>query len=343
MSREDFNVKKLDVSIKTINDLFEDYLECVHLSSRQEKESLTIKVKMLNVLAALHSSLLKPVENKLQGKELIFVPDVQLAGIPFEALVSGRNQNTGQPVFLIEKYPIKYIQSASVLSYLRSRDKRDKNEKINSNLVAFGDPVYDYGNFKKGKPEYKKYPRLSYSGKEVEAVVKLFQEKGQRPVVYLREKATEANAKAPGMNRFGYIHFACHGTVGDNFSNLVLSLIPGKSEDGFFSFGEIMNCNYNAQLVVLSACQTNLGKKVKGEGVAGLLQAVMYTGVPAAVASLWRVKDTAAEALMVRFYENLLEKRMEKTEALRQAKLSLLKSKAYASPVHWSAFLMYGE
>jgi CHAT domain-containing protein len=81
----------------------------------------------------------------------------------------------------------------------------------------------------------------------------------------------------------------------------------------------------------------------KGEGVTGLTRAVMYAGTPAVLASLWRVDDTATKELMVNFYKNMLEKNMDKVEALRQAKLELLKSPKYSSPFFWSAFVPYGE
>jgi CHAT domain-containing protein len=104
-----------------------------------------------------------------------------------------------------------------------------------------------------------------------------------------------------------------------------------------------MSCDYNALLVVLSACETGSGKMYKGEGVTGLTRAVMYAGTPAVLASLWKVDDIATKELMVKFYRNMLEKKMDKVEALRQAKLELIKNKRYSSPLFWSAFVMYGE
>jgi CHAT domain-containing protein len=104
-----------------------------------------------------------------------------------------------------------------------------------------------------------------------------------------------------------------------------------------------MNCDYNAKLVVLSGCRTGSGKMERAEGVTGLTRAVMYAGTPAVVSSLWRVDDQATKKLMVTFYRNMLEKNLDKTEALRQAKLELLKNPKYYSPLFWSAFVMYGE
>jgi CHAT domain-containing protein len=109
------------------------------------------------------------------------------------------------------------------------------------------------------------------------------------------------------------------------------------------TLNEIMNCDYNAKLVVLSACRTGKGKMERAEGVTGLTRAVMYAGTPAVIASLWDVDDMATKELMVRFYKYLLEENLSKDEALRKAKLDLIKSKKYASPAYWSAFVMYGE
>ncbi|MGD2086901.1 MAG: CHAT domain-containing protein [Candidatus Aminicenantes bacterium] len=366
VSQEDFKVKKLELSMDTIDKVLKKYQNAILESFSQPEESHSTKNKIIRSLEYLYSFLLKPVEKSIEGKNIIFAPEGNLTKIPFEALVSGRDKKTRKPVFLIEKNPIKYIQSASVLALLRSRDK---GEVINDNLVAFGDPVYEDDNFKKGKPEkgsrfrspnemdeikeiyHSRYVRsggdfhrLPYSSEEVKSIKRIFEKNGKKTILYLRDKATEKNAKSPEMNRFGYIHFACHGVAGDEFQSLVLSLTPATDEDGFFSFDEIMNCNYNAQLVVLSGCKTNLGKIARGEGVIGLTRAVMYAGTHAVVASLWKVKDTAAtKELMVRFYKNLLEKNMDKSEALRQSKLELLNSKNYDSPIFWSAFIMYGE
>jgi CHAT domain-containing protein/predicted negative regulator of RcsB-dependent stress response len=364
VSQEDFKVKKLEADRKKIDGAIKKYINVI--PKAQPTKSFSKENDRIKCLFDLYCLIFSPIENDINGRKLIIAPDGQLAKIPFEALVSGRDKKTRKTVFLIEKNPIKYIQSASALAFLRSLDKSDV---VNDNLVAFGDPVYDYVNFKMGRPEkgsrlrspkeideikdfYRSryiqaggpFDRLTGSSEEVRTIAGLFEKKGQKPVLYLRDKATENNAKSLTMNRFGYIHFGCHGEAGDEFQSLVLSQdIPGETEDGFFSFDEIMSCDYNAQLVVLSACKTNLGKIARGEGLIGLTRAIMYAGTPAVVSSLWKVNDTAAKELMVRFYKNLLEKGMEKSEALRQAKLELLNSKNYGSPIFWSAFVMYGE
>jgi CHAT domain-containing protein len=95
--------------------------------------------------------------------------------------------------------------------------------------------------------------------------------------------------------------------------------------------------------MVFSAYQICSEKMEIAEGVTGLTRAVMYAGTPAVVDSLWDVHAPATKELMVTFYRNMLEKNLDKVEALRQAKLELLKSKSYSNPLYWSAFVMYGE
>ncbi len=349
----------------------------------------------------------KPLEKTIKGnKDIIIIPDGELAKIPFESLII-EEEKSGRPVYLMEKYRLKYVQSASLLSILRKHYHRDKET---NSFIGFGDPVYDYENFKQGKPEQgsmkifatestevtepilshedtrsdakekrlssvpsvssvaisspqafgdeikeihrSRYARaggimnrLPRSGEEVNSIGQLFKKSAQKWAVHSREQASEDKAKSLEMKDFDYIHFACHGLLNDDFQSLVLSQLPPEKspEDGYFTLNEIMNCDYNAKLVVLSACQTGTGKMERAEGVTGLTRAVMYAGTPAVVASLWKVDDKATKELMVRFYKNILEKNLDKTEALRQAKLELLKNPKYSSPLFWSAFVLYGE
>ncbi|MCP5054575.1 MAG: CHAT domain-containing protein, partial [bacterium] len=322
----------------------------------------------------LYKKLVKPLDKVMEkGGDIIIIPDEDLVKVPFETLiVDNDNNKTGSPVFLLEKYRINYIQSASLLWFLRKHynDNHSKSTKIASNgFIGFGDPVYDYRNFKQAQPgqgslrrsarkgvEIRELHRSRYSraggimdrlprsGEEVRSIARLFQKESQKGEAYSREQATETTAKAPQMRDYDYIHFACHGLLNDTFQSLVLSQLPSgqSSEDGYFTLNEIMNCHWNARLVVLSACQTGSGKLHRGEGVTGLTRAVMYAGTPAVVASLWKVDDTAAKELMVRFYRNMIRKKLDTPEALRQAKLELLKNKQYSSPFFWGAFVMYG-
>ncbi|MCP4216867.1 MAG: CHAT domain-containing protein, partial [bacterium] len=305
-------------------------------------------------------------------RELIIVPDGELAKVSFDSFVLREKRADGKKngrrhKYLLEKYRVKYIQSASLLATLRTHYFR---EGKSGSFIGFGDPVYDYNNYKPGRPgrgELTRGPgttdeidrlnenrfaraggilnRLPRSGDEVKLISRLFDAKGRRWVVYSREDAVEEKAKSKEMAAYDYIHFACHGLLNEQFQSLVLTQRPpGEStEDGYLTLNEIMNCQYDAKLVVLSACRTGAGKMEKGEGVTGLARAVMYAGTPAVVACLWDVDDSATEKLMIAFYKHLLTKNMDKAEALRQAKLQLLETTRFSSPLYWSSFVMYGE
>ncbi len=312
---------------------------------------------------SIYRKIFKPLEKALHKKHrLIIIPDGALEKIPFEALPVDE-KNSHRPVYLLEKYRITYIQSASVLRTLREHYQR--KGKIRS-FTGFGDPVYDYENFQLGKPERGnpepmtdeqfalmfrgkydraggKWERLEGSGVEVRAIADLFKKYAGKSAIYLRDQATEEKAKSSAMKGYDVVHFSSHGVLDDAYQGLVLSQLPGTKEDGYLTMNEIMNCDYNAKLVVLSACKTGSGKMDRAEGVAGLTRAVMYAGTPAVVAGLWNVDDQATKELMVRFYTYMLEKNKTKEEALRQAKLDLLNSENYSSPYFWAAFVLYGE
>ncbi len=301
----------------------------------------------------LYDLLLRPFEKMLAGRTLVIVPDGILALFPFEALVVA---DSGERAYLFETHAIKYVQSASILALLRTRrDAAGAGERF----IGFGDPVYDYDSFKQGKPESDAAPagrgsvqtryaglggrlsRLAASGEEVRAIERLFPEtsKGQ---TLLRDQAREAYAKGSTMAQYGYIHFSMHGIVTPGLQAIAFSQIPGDSEDGLLTMGEMMNLHYNARLVVLSACQTGLGRMERGEGITGLTRAVIYAGTPAAVVSLWSVDDTATRDLMTRFYESMIRKGAGRSEALRQAKREMVRTR-YRHPYFWAAFVMYGE
>lgn len=349
ISKTGFNVVRLEINEKNVNKMVSRYL--ISISQRPGKVrilSSPVPKKDQIPSETLYFELFSTLELFLKDiKDIIIVPDGNLVQIPFESLEVNKT-NPGKPVYLLEKYRVKYIQSASVLDFLR---RNYRKEEETGSFIGFGDPMYDYEDFKKGEPDVGApsqengavFVRLPGSGEEVKSIADLFKKKSQKTAIYLRLEANEENAKSSNMKNFDYIHFSCHGIVGPNFQALVLSQTPQSKEDGFFTPNEIMNCDYNAKLIVLSASDTGRGEIKRGEGVIGMTRAFMYAGTPAVVASLWNVDDGATKELMLRFYQNILEKKMDKTEALRQAKLDLIKSEKYASPLFWAAFVMYGE
>jgi CHAT domain-containing protein len=114
------------------------------------------------------------------------------------------------------------------------------------------------------------------------------------------------------------------------------------SEDGLLQVYEVFNLKLNAQLAVLSACQTGLGKQVRGEGLIGLTHAFLYAGAQSVLVSLWKVQDRSTADLMVRFYQQINDSETT-SEALRRSKLKLIDGARYAHPYYWAPFVLIGE
>jgi len=141
------------------------------------------------------------------------------------------------------------------------------------------------------------------------------------------------------------IHMACHGIINEEhptLSGLVLS--KDGNDNGFLSVKDVLNLPpLKSRLVVLSACQTGLGKLVRGEGMVGLTRAFMYAGTPTVLVSLWSVSDVSTATLMGEFYRNLVKEKLSKTDALRKAQLSLLGNEKFAHPFYWAPFVLVGD
>jgi CHAT domain-containing protein len=296
----------------------------------------------------LYEELIKPAEPYLSDKsKLIIIPDGILNYLPFEVLLTDNSQKKSYSSlsYLIKKYPISYAQSASVLKNLLSEHiKTGKIRNGNRKLIAFGDPVI-------GGPEVpmmafgKGNSQLEYSGQEIEKIASFFR-KGNSEI-YLKGNAIEENVKKPGnLAKFNYIHFATHGNIDEqkpDLSSLVLTRGANSSEDGLLQATEIFNLKLKADLVVLSACQTGMGKLVRGEGVIGLTRAFMYAGTPSVLVSLWSVSDMSTATLMEEFYRNLIKTKLLKTDALREAQLNLITNEKFSHPFYWAPFVLIGD
>jgi CHAT domain-containing protein len=126
---------------------------------------------------------------------------------------------------------------------------------------------------------------------------------------------------------------------------VVFSLVNerGEAQDGFLRAHELFNLKLPAEIVVLSACQTGLGKNIRGEGLVSLTRGFMYAGAPRVIVSLWGVSDSGTTELMVRFYHGMLKEGMRPAAALRAAQVSLMNDKRWASPYYWAPFILQGE
>ena len=159
-----------------------------------------------------------------------------------------------------------------------------------------------------------------------------------------RQTATDAD-----ISRFRFVHFATHAIVDNQhpeLSGIVLSMVDktGRPQNGFLSSNEIFDLKLPAELIVLSACRTGLGREFKGEGLVGLTRAFMYAGAARIVVSIWDVDDKPTSELMVRFYRHMLgSTKLRPAAALRAAQLEMSQDPRWRSPYFWAAFVLQGE
>ena len=187
---------------------------------------------------------------------------------------------------------------------------------------------------------------MPYTREEAGAIIAFAQE-AQR-LEALDFDASRARALSPDIGDYRIVHFATHGLLNSRhpeLSGVVLSLVDehGALQDGFLRLDDIYNMKLGADLVVLSACRTALGKDVKGEGLVGLTRGFMYAGAPRVVASLWDVKDAATAELMKRFYRGMLKEGLRPAAALRAAQISMSQDKRWEAPYYWAGFVLQGE
>jgi len=161
-------------------------------------------------------------------------------------------------------------------------------------------------------------------------------------------EASLETAISPELAQYQIIHFASHTLLNSDhpeLSGILLSLVDqqGRPRDGFLQARQIFNLKLNADMVVLSACQTALGKEVRGEGLIGLSRAFMYAGAPRVVASLWRVPDSATAELMRRFYRAMFVDSLPPAAALRKSQLALQRESRWSAPYYWAGFTLQGE
>jgi CHAT domain-containing protein/tetratricopeptide (TPR) repeat protein len=334
------------------------------ISCLTDPDTLILPVKARAVAEQTYDLLLGPLKERIRGKDLVVVPGGPLGYLPFEALVEDGH-------YLIEKHRIRYAPSLTALHLVRQWEPT--RPRPTQPLWALGDPVYDAADVRLGSPAgvaaatrdaqqevgYREgrpgiaFRRLIHSGREVQAIAQLLRApadsvlSGPQALEAMVKKASASGALAKAR----YIHFATHGILGLDTGQspaLVLSLIgndgardaDGGINDGFLRLDEVTRLKLNADLVVLSACETGRGRLYAGEGVSGLARAFLYAGSRGVVCSLWSVDDRETAALMTRLYGGLKEGRPT-ADALRSAKLATIQEGK--APVYWAPFILIGE
>lgn len=188
--------------------------------------------------------------------------------------------------------------------------------------------------------------RLQFSRREANAIFAVVPKGlGMRALDF---NASRSTATSRELARYQIVHFATHGFLNNEhpeLSGLLFSMFDEKGQpvNGFLQLHEIYNLDLPAELVVLSACETGVGKQIKGEGLIALTRGFMYAGAPSVVASLWKVDDAATAELMAEFYKQMFTNGLKPAAALREAQLKVSKIKPWRSPYYWAGFVLHGE
>jgi CHAT domain-containing protein len=233
-------------------------------------------------------------------------------------------------------HEIVMLPSASTAAVLR--DRRSSRPRAPATVAVLADPVFG------SSPG--RFPRLPFSRLEAEAILDLVPA-GQRKGL-LGFDASRENVLSGALAGSRYVHFATHGildTAYPELSGLLLSLVDrqGRPENGFLWAHEIAGLRLRADLVVLSACRTALGKEIRGEGLVGLTQAFLDAGADGVLVSLWQVDDRATAELMRRLYEGMLCEGLPPAAALRRAQIALWRGRSWQAPSYWAGFALQGE
>jgi CHAT domain-containing protein len=331
--------------------------------------------------AALSQMVLGPMSQRLTGMRLLIVADGALQYIPFGALPVPAGDASKEAIPMVAEHEIVNLPSASVVASLRLQ-AGERGTQPAKQVAVLADPVFDKNDPRVGKasnsaPAADKevpgqsnsgamehltrsvqdvssgtrqagvaLPRLAFSRREAAAIMAIA--KPGAGMEALDFRASRETALSGELSQYRIVHFATHGLLDNEhpeLSGLVLSLVnqDGKPQDGFVDLQDIYNLAIPANLVVLSACETGLGKEISGEGLVGLTRGFMYAGASRVVASLWSADDVATSELMAEFYKGMLEKGMRPAAALRQAQIKMLSQKRWHDPYYWAAFTMQGE
>lgn len=348
----------------------------------EQRQARVAKVneQLPSQIAELSRILLEPVAAKLGKKRLLIVADGTLQYVPFQVLTasiqpkprgSDPSVTTAASRQLVLDHEILNEPSASALALLISDTTARKQAP--GTVAVFADPVFeaddprfnsirpkanavtpqlqetdsqralrDVGFAEDGRP----IPRLQASRAEAEAIMSVTP--WGSGFEALGFEASRTTAMRPDLGDYRIVHFATHGFLNDEhpeLSGIVLSLFDekGQPQDGFLRLHDIYNLKLPVDLVVLSACNTALGKDVRGEGLVGLTRGFMYAGASSVVASLWKVDDEATAELMRYFYGFMLKDGLSPAAALRKAQITMSQQKRWQSPYYWSGFIIQGQ
>ena len=311
---------------------------------------------------ALSQIILAPVADQLGDQRLLIVSDGMLQYIPFAGLSLPETTAEGagyQP--LIVNHEIINLPSVSTVAILRQETAT--RQPLPKTVAIIADPVFSPEDervsgtktastasiaqmTRAAKDVGVEWERLPGTRQEAEAIMALVPEEERTESFDFQ--ANRETVSSGELGKYRILHFATHGFANSQkpeLSGVVMSLVDknGNWQNGFLRLNDIYNLNLPVELVVLSACQTALGKNIRGEGLVGLTRGFMYAGAARVVASLWYVDDVATAQLMSQFYQGMLQDGLSPVEALRAAQLKMWQEEGSQSPYYWGAFTLQGE
>ncbi len=317
--------------------------------------------KFAQASAELSRIILHPASAEFGNKRLVIVPDAALQYVPFAALPLAANRP------LIVEHEVVSLQSAS--AFALQRQNLSNRTPAPKAVAVIADPVFSTNDVRfrsaatvaeasaqgstriiehtaAGPNGQLSIPRLPFTRSEADQILAVAPRASSMKALDFR--ATRAMATSDELSKYRYVHFATHGyldTTRADLSAIVLSMVDvqGKPLDGFLRAHDVYNLKLPAELVVLSACETGLGKDVMGEGLEGLTRGFMYAGARRVVVSLWNVNDKATASLMQSLYTGMLRGNKTPAAALRAAQIEMLRTRQWQSPYYWAAFVMQGE
>jgi len=295
----------VDMGSSELEELVSDYREAI--ASQQE-------MLWADLGEALFNTLIRPIKDKLEGADRLFmVPSKALHYLPFSSLPLSRER------FLVQDYTITILPNASSLFFIHKEVTTDR------------DRIFAMGNPERERPDMS----LKFAESEVNTISKNFPES----TLLTRKEARESVIKEKNLAETGIIHIAAHGKYNPRHPlKSALLLSKDQKDDGNLETFEIFSLTMNPRLVVLSACQSGIGKVKGGDEVQSLNRAFLYAGAGGVVASLWNVSDQSTFKLMDYFYDGL--KAQAASDALKEAQIKLMKE--YPSPFYWAPFYLTG-
>ncbi|WP_420372423.1 CHAT domain-containing protein [Microcystis aeruginosa] len=346
-----------------------------HIQGATDAEKAQYLADTTKAAQELSQIILAPVADKLGTKRLVVVADGILHKIPFAVL----SDLTPQPPSLQGKQEQKYqpmlvnheiITLPSVTSLATHRQQLKGRKAAAKTLAVLADPVFSADDTRvtgKTPPASSSLDlelersalkrslnninrtgldRLPGTRTEADAVLEMVSD--QESLQAFDFDANYNFVTSKQLSQYRLVLFATHGIFDDTnpeLSGIVTSLIDkdGKPQKGFLRLNDIFNLDLPAELIVLSACESGLGKEVKGEGLIGLTRGLMYAGAARVVVSLWKVDDQATSELMQQLYTQILQQGKTPAVALREAQLKLWQQKDWQNPRYWSAFTIQGE